>query len=190
MDTPGRCQARTEDKHVRHEGTLHRAVDVWDRAAALPVSLRGRESGIGGTDGFSHLDGGSGNGTNISAMESVPNLYSLPKETGICFDSLCLYQADDNAAFGLSIAQQLVKKPFALIIGRKPTHGMFVIHTIISEVYDRLWRVHEMDEFFVAGINIYTVCLILQAGTTRSLKKLPKVSRHVVQIVKAKTRQC
>ena len=147
---------------------------MWDRAAALPVSSRGRESRIGGTDGLSRLDGGSGNGTNISAMESVPNLYSLPKETGICFDSLCLYQADDNAVFGLSIAQQLVKKPFSLIIGRKPTYGMFVIHTIISKVYDRLWHVHEMDECFVAGINIYTVCLILQAGTTRSFKNTTK----------------
>jgi len=93
----------------------------------------------------------------ISAMESVLCMYSLPKETRIFFDSLCLYQAEDNAAFGLSIAQQLVQKPFALIIERKPTHGMFVVHTTISEVYDRLWCVHEMDECLVVGLNTFGV---------------------------------
>merc|ERR1712150_19715 len=93
----------------------------------------------------------------LSAMESVLSLYRLPKETRIFFDSLCLYQPDDNADLGLSIEQQLLKKPFARIIQKMPKYGMFVVHTTISEVYERLWCVHEIDECLVAGVDIFGV---------------------------------
>ena len=34
---------------------------------------------------------------------------------------------------------------------------MFIIHTTISEVYERLWCVHEVDEAIEAKIEIYGV---------------------------------
>ena len=68
---------------------------------------------------------------------------------------MCMYQAEDGTIGGLSIPEQLTLKPFLTIIHNKPKHGMFIIHTTISEVYERLWCVHEADEAVEAKIGIY-----------------------------------
>jgi len=68
---------------------------------------------------------------------------------------MCIYQAEDGANGGLSIEEQLTMKPFTTIIHQRPQCGMYIIHTTISEVYDRLWCVHEVDEAIEAKIEIY-----------------------------------
>lgn len=91
----------------------------------------------------------------LSAMESLVCMYFLPKETRVFFCSMCLYQPEDGAVSGLSIAQQLAKRPFATIIQNRPRYGMFVIHTTTSEVYERLWCVHEVGDCLTAEIDIF-----------------------------------
>eukprot|EP00593_Proboscia_inermis_P000572 CAMPEP_0171299708 /NCGR_PEP_ID=MMETSP0816-20121228/8565_1 /TAXON_ID=420281 /ORGANISM="Proboscia inermis, Strain CCAP1064/1" /LENGTH=342 /DNA_ID=CAMNT_0011775727 /DNA_START=222 /DNA_END=1247 /DNA_ORIENTATION=- len=90
----------------------------------------------------------------LASIKTITTMYLLPKETRIFFDSVCLYQADDGAIGGLTIPQQLAMKPFTTIIHQKPQHGMFIIHTTIYEVYERLWCVHEVDEAIEANIEI------------------------------------
>eukprot|EP00555_Chaetoceros_dichaeta_P000294 CAMPEP_0198276882 /NCGR_PEP_ID=MMETSP1447-20131203/65551_1 /TAXON_ID=420782 /ORGANISM="Chaetoceros dichaeta, Strain CCMP1751" /LENGTH=316 /DNA_ID=CAMNT_0043971865 /DNA_START=866 /DNA_END=1816 /DNA_ORIENTATION=+ len=91
----------------------------------------------------------------LASIKTITNMYLLPKETLIFFDAMCMYQAEDGALGGLSITEQLDMDPFTTIINQKPQHGMFIIHTTISEVYERLWCVHEIDEAIEANIQIY-----------------------------------
>ena len=91
----------------------------------------------------------------LSAVKTMINMFLLPKETRIFFCTLCMYQPQDNATGGLSIAQQLTRNPFAEIISQRPSHGMYIIHTSISEVYTRLWCVHEVDECEANGIDMF-----------------------------------
>ena len=66
-----------------------------------------------------------------------------------------MYQPDDGAPAGLSISEQLQLAPFAKIIDSNPPHGMFIIHTSTTEVYTRLWCVHEVDEAEHAGVKMH-----------------------------------
>jgi len=91
----------------------------------------------------------------LASIKTITNMYLLPNDTRIFFDAMCMYQAEDGALGGLSITEQLAMKPFTTIIHQKPQHGMFIIHTTISEVYERLWCVHEIDEAIEANIQIY-----------------------------------
>jgi len=91
----------------------------------------------------------------LASIKTIMTMYLVPKETRIFFDTVCLYQAEDGTTGGLSILEQLKKKPFQTIINKKPQRGMFIIHTTISEVYERLWCVHEVDEAIEAKIEIY-----------------------------------
>jgi len=91
----------------------------------------------------------------LASIKTITTMYLVPKDTRIFFDTVCLYQAEDGTIGGLSIPEQLTLKPFTTIIHQKPHHGMFIIHTTISEVYERLWCVHEADEAVEAKIGIY-----------------------------------
>jgi len=93
----------------------------------------------------------------LASIKTIMTMYLVPKETRIFFDTVCLYQAEDGTIGGLSIPEQLTLKPFQTIIQKKPQRGMFIIHTTISEVYERLWCVHEVDEAIEAMIEIYGV---------------------------------
>jgi len=90
----------------------------------------------------------------LASIKTIMMMYLVPKETRIFFCTLCMYQADDGAIGGLTIQEQLAMRPFQTIIYQKPQHGMFILHTTISEVYERLWCVHEVDEAFEAKIRI------------------------------------
>ena len=91
----------------------------------------------------------------LNSIKTITTMYLVPKETQIFFCTMCMYQADDGAIGGLSITEQLEKKPFQTIIYNEPQRGMFIIHTTISEVYERLWCVHEVDEAIEANVEIY-----------------------------------
>ena len=73
------------------------------------------------------------------------NHSGVPSAARFFFCTFSMYQPQDGAEGGLSISEQIALEPFANIIESKPTHGMFVLHTTISEVYDRLWVAHEAD---------------------------------------------
>jgi len=45
------------------------------------------------------------------------------------------------------------KLPFAAVIGSKPTHGMFVLHTPTFDLYTRMWCAHEVDECRAGGVE-------------------------------------
>ena len=78
----------------------------------------------------------------------------VPSEARFFFCVFSLYQPEDGAPDGLSIEEQIALAPFAKIIASKPKHGMFVLHTTISEIYERLWVAHEADEGIAANIDI------------------------------------
>jgi len=64
-----------------------------------------------------------------------------------------MYQPEDKAKGGLTIAEQLGKPLFAAVIGSKPTHGTFVLHTPTFELYTRMWGAHEVDECRAGGVE-------------------------------------
>merc|ERR1712078_531430 len=72
----------------------------------------------------------------------------------IFYCTFSMYQPEDGAPGGLSISEQLDRKPFASIIKSCPKYGMFVVHTTTCEVYTRLWTVHEVDEAMHEGVEI------------------------------------
>ena len=53
------------------------------------------------------------------------------------------------------IQQQLKLKSFAKIVELNLRYGIFLIHTIIAEVLNRLWYVHEVDGARLVGIKIF-----------------------------------
>lgn len=79
---------------------------------------------------------------------------NVPSNSRIFFCTFSLYQPEDVAPGGLSIEQQVALNPFAEIIESKPKHGIFVMHTTISEVYERLWVAHEADVGIEAHIEM------------------------------------
>ena len=125
---------------------------------------------------LSHAWGGAVVET-YSAIQSLLSLHMLPSNTTVFFCTLCIYQPEDGAPNGLSIAAQLEQAPFAKvtshasvhlmafmsrssdgnalaqIIASRPKHGMCVLNTTSVEVYDRMWCVHEVDEAIEAGVG-------------------------------------
>jgi len=116
----------------------------------------------------------------MSAIQSLVSLFYLPKDTRIFFCTFCMYQPEDNA--GPSIADQLALNSFSKIIESLPKYGMFVIHTSISEVYERMWCVHEVDEGLLAKINIF--------GAFDSSSWNNKSFKKIVKSVKTKDAKC
>ena len=101
---------------------------------------------------ISHAWGGSVVET-YNCLQNMVNHCEIPQDAWMFFCTFSMYQAyqpedttAEAAAGGLSIDEQLKLTPFAKIIASKPTHGMFVIHTTVFEVYSRMWTVHEVDE--------------------------------------------
>lgn len=93
---------------------------------------------------FSHAWAGSVVET-YNCLQNMVNHSGVPSTARFFFCTFSMYQPQDSAAGGLSISEQIALEPFAKIIESKPTHGMFVLHTTVSEVYDRLWVAHEAD---------------------------------------------
>jgi hypothetical protein len=87
-------------------------------------------------------------------IETLLSMHKLPSEARVFFCTFCLYQPEDGHADGLSVNDQVELQPFAKIIESRPQYGMFVIHTTLSEVYDRLWVVHEADTAEAASISV------------------------------------
>ena len=81
-----------------------------------------------------------------ACLESLVNLHMVSPSRSIFFCTLCIYQPQDEHELGLSIQAQLQLRPFAKIIASSPSEGMCVLHTTESEVYERMWCVHEVDE--------------------------------------------
>ena len=81
-----------------------------------------------------------------NCLQNMVNHSGVPSTARFFFCTFSMYQPQDGAEGGLSIDEQIAMEPFAKIIEAKPTHGMFVLHTTISEVYDRLhgWRTRQM----------------------------------------------
>ncbi|CAE8609698.1 unnamed protein product [Polarella glacialis] len=103
---------------------------------------------------ISHAWGGAAVET-YNCLQNIVNHNGIPTTARIFFCTLSMYQPEDGAKGGLSIAEQLTRRPFAVIIDSKPKHGMHVVHTTVFEVYSRLWTVHEIDEAVVAGVQIF-----------------------------------
>ena len=89
-----------------------------------------------------------------AAIQSLLGLHALPESTRLFYCAFCMYQPDDGAPGGLSISEQLNKGPFAKIIDNRVKHGMYIVHTTTTEVYTRLWCVHEVDEADAAKVDM------------------------------------
>jgi len=89
-----------------------------------------------------------------NCLQNMINLHGVDSSSHFFYCTLCLYQPEDGAENGLTISEQLALAPFAKVIASKPKHGMWVIHTTTSEVYERLWVAHEADEGLHAEIQI------------------------------------
>lgn len=102
---------------------------------------------------FSHAWAGSVVETH-NCLQNMVNHNDVPGTARFFFCTFSMYQPQDGAEGGLSISEQIELEPFAKIIESEPTHGMFVLHTTLSEVYDRLWVAHEADVGIDAGLQI------------------------------------
>lgn len=89
-----------------------------------------------------------------NCLQNLVNHEGVPSSTPVFYCTFSMYQPEDGFAGGLTIDQQLTRKPFATIIESNPKHGMFIIHTSVFEVYSRMWTVHEVDEAMLAEIRI------------------------------------
>jgi hypothetical protein len=103
---------------------------------------------------LSHAWGGSVVET-YNCLQNLVNHSHVPATTRVFYCTFSMYQAEDSAAGGLTIGQQLELQPFARIIESKPRFGMYVLHTTSFEVYSRMWTVHEVDEATHAGISMH-----------------------------------
>ena len=89
-----------------------------------------------------------------SMVETLRCFKEIDSSASCFFCAFSLYQNGDDHPDALTIGQQVELTPFAKIIESKPYYGMMVIHTSISDVYERLWVVHEADEARAADIAI------------------------------------
>eukprot|EP00548_Thalassiothrix_antarctica_P010408 CAMPEP_0194156846 /NCGR_PEP_ID=MMETSP0152-20130528/69763_1 /TAXON_ID=1049557 /ORGANISM="Thalassiothrix antarctica, Strain L6-D1" /LENGTH=550 /DNA_ID=CAMNT_0038864817 /DNA_START=423 /DNA_END=2075 /DNA_ORIENTATION=+ len=122
---------------------------------------------------ISHSWSGSARET-VNAVKTLITMHSLPEDTRLFFCPLSQYQAEDGASGGLSIQQQLDRKPFTQVLNSYPKYGMYVIHTSISEVYNRLWCVHEVHEASKKNIKI-TGLFDPKAWTLPTFDRLMKI---------------
>ena len=89
-------------------------------------------------------------------METYQCIVTLAERIGedtlVFYCCLSMYQPEDGA--GLSIEEQVNLKPFRAVIDSKLKHGMFVLHTTLYEVYDRLWVTYELNAACRNGIQV------------------------------------
>ena len=120
-------------------------VKPWTQGTGCSIALLMNTAEQWPVEGmFSHAWAGSVVET-YNCLQNMVNHSGVPSAARFFFCTFSMYQPQDGAEGGLSISEQIALEPFAKIIESKPTHGMFVLHTTISEVYDRLWVAHEAD---------------------------------------------
>ena len=120
-------------------------VKPWTRGTGCSIALLMNTAEQLPVEGmFSHAWAGSVVET-YNCLQNMVNHSGVPSTARFFFCTFSMYQPQDGVEDGLSISEQIALEPFAKIIESKPTHGMFVLHTTGSEVYDRLWVAHEAD---------------------------------------------
>jgi len=150
-----RCLAVTKgEKNINMYDVNEHFVKPWTRGTGCSIAGLLDPSQNEVEVMISHAWAGSTIET-LSCMETLSSMYYIEKSARLFFCTMCIYQPDDGAESGLSIKKQLDLKPFAEVIKLPPKEGMFVVHTTISELYERLWCVHEVDECIDANIPIY-----------------------------------
>ena len=106
-----------------------------------------------------------------SIVETLKCFKEIDPSASCFFCAFSLYQNGDDHPDALTISHQVELTPFAKIIESEPYYGMMVIHTSISDVYERLWVVHEADEARAAGITIRGL-FDLDSFEAKDVKKL------------------
>eukprot|EP00548_Thalassiothrix_antarctica_P010310 CAMPEP_0194161358 /NCGR_PEP_ID=MMETSP0152-20130528/78897_1 /TAXON_ID=1049557 /ORGANISM="Thalassiothrix antarctica, Strain L6-D1" /LENGTH=366 /DNA_ID=CAMNT_0038871137 /DNA_START=526 /DNA_END=1626 /DNA_ORIENTATION=+ len=91
----------------------------------------------------------------LAAIKTLVTMHFLSPETLIFFCAFSQYQAEDNISNGLTIQQQIAMEPFDSVIEARPKFGVSVIHTTLSEVYERLWCVDEVYAARKAGLEVF-----------------------------------
>jgi len=141
-----------EDNITMHDINTHFVIP-WTRGTGCSIALLFDQDPGEVELMFSHSWSASVKQT-FNALRSITLMHKIPGDTRVFFCTLCQYQPGDGAHRGLSVQQQLNMDPFSQVIGSKPKYGMFIIHTLISEVYDRLWCVLEVHEGMQAKIEL------------------------------------
>jgi hypothetical protein len=79
------------------------------------------------------------NALNLAAKDG-----HIEDTSAVWFCTFAQYQVEDDA--GPSISEQLEGKPFEKVITSAHVKKMLAIHTSKSDLYERLWCVHEVDK--------------------------------------------
>jgi len=93
---------------------------------------------------FSHAWAGSVIET-YNCLQNMVNHSGVPSTTRFYFCTFSNYQHDDGAFGAPTLDEQVGMNPFMKVIESKPKYGIFVLHTSMYEVYERLWVAHEAD---------------------------------------------
>lgn len=120
-------------------------VKPWTKGTGSSIALllnMGAQLPVEGM--LSHAWAGSACET-YNCLQNMVNHIGIPPAARFFFCTFSMYQPQDDAPGGLSIEAQIKLEPFAKIIESRPKYGMFVLHTTLSEVYERLWVAHEAD---------------------------------------------
>merc|ERR1719265_1160943 len=113
-------------------------VKPWTQGTGCSISLLMNTAEQLPAEGmFSHAWAGSVLET-YNCLQNMVNHCGVPSTARFFFCTFSMYQPEDSAPGGLTISEQVGLNAFAKIIESKPMHGMFVLHTTLSEVYDRL----------------------------------------------------
>ena len=72
----------------------------------------------------------------------------------VFFDVLCLYQADDGVARGMTIEEQIKMQPAQQLLASRPRLGLYLLHSSRVDVYGRGWVMHEVLTALDAGVLV------------------------------------
>lgn len=129
-------------------------VKPWTKGTGCSIALLMNKAVQKPVEGMlSHAWAGSVIET-YNCLQNMVNHSGVPSTARFFFCTFSMYQPEDGAYGAPSIAEQVAMNPFMHVIESKPAHGMFVIHTTISEVYERLWVTHEADVATEAKIQM------------------------------------
>lgn len=89
-----------------------------------------------------------------SAVETYLCLKTINLSAYVYFDPFTMYHNGEDHPNALSVSAQVQATPMEKIAASQPKYGMYLIHTSLYDVYERLWIIYELDVARVAGIVI------------------------------------
>ena len=133
-------------------------ITPWTRGTGSSIALTMNPNPVQVEMMVSHAWAGSVVETYIAFKELLHSGRATPN-TKLFFCTMSMYQPQDGASGGLSIQEQLALDPFGKVIASNPILGMKVVHTVLAQVYSRLWTVYEVNAALDAGVLVEAIGL-------------------------------